>query len=211
LLFILTPLNLRVASYTLGLFVFVALWGVIDAGIYQLTLGRAMDALAEMRSNHVAANAWLLAPSSAMKALAIFGSFRTSAAGLAGAFTFTIFRFSGNVFTAVTSEALQAQGQGSSAAAPLMTREGYASALESQASASGTMARRGAASSFVSVRALPATAPSAWRGRCWASTPTASRGRVPLRWAASMRHASWAALRQLWLDGISMIQRQSRP
>lgn len=148
LLFILTPLNLRVASYTLGLFVFVALWGVIDAGIYQLTLGRAMDALAEMRSNHVAANAWLLAPSSAMKALAIFGSFRTSAAGLAGAFTFTIFRFSGNVFTAFTSEALQAQSQGSSAAAPLMTKEGYASALESQASASGTMARRGAASSF---------------------------------------------------------------
>jgi conjugal transfer mating pair stabilization protein TraG len=37
LLFILTPINLRVASFALGLFVFVALWGVIDAGIYQLT------------------------------------------------------------------------------------------------------------------------------------------------------------------------------
>ena len=34
LLFILTPINLRVASFALGLFVFVALWGVIDAGIY---------------------------------------------------------------------------------------------------------------------------------------------------------------------------------
>jgi conjugal transfer mating pair stabilization protein TraG len=81
LMFILTPINLRVASFAFGLFVFVALWGVIDAGIYQLTLGRAMAVLAEMRSNHVAANAWLLAPSSAMKALAIFGSFRTAAAG----------------------------------------------------------------------------------------------------------------------------------
>src|SRR3546814_3395433 len=88
---------LRVASFALGLFVFVAMWGVIDAGIYQLTLGRAMDVLAEMRSNHVAANAWMLAPGSAMKALAIFGSFRTAAAGLAGAFVFTVFRFSGNV------------------------------------------------------------------------------------------------------------------
>src|SRR3546814_19853472 len=40
LLFILTQINLRVASFALGLFVFVAMWGVIDAGIYQLTLGR---------------------------------------------------------------------------------------------------------------------------------------------------------------------------
>ncbi|KKW90150.1 conjugal transfer protein TraG N-terminal domain-containing protein [Sphingobium chungbukense] len=148
LLFILTPINLRVASFALGLFVFVAMWGVIDAGIYQLTLGRAMDVLAEMRSNHVAANAWLLAPGASMKALAIFGSFRTAAAGLAGAFVFTVFRFSGNVFSSFTGGALQAQGQGTAAATPLMTREGYASALEAQASATGTMSRKGAASSF---------------------------------------------------------------
>ncbi len=148
LLFVMTPINLRVASFAFGLFVFVALWGVIDAGIYQLTLGRAMDMLSEMRSNHVAANAWMLAPGSAMKALAIFGSFRTAAAGLAGAFVFTVFRFSGNVFSAITGEAMTAQAQASAAASPLMTREGYASALEAQASAAGTMARRGASSNF---------------------------------------------------------------
>lgn len=148
LLFILTPINLRVASFALGLFVFVAMWGVIDAGIYQLTLGRAMDVLAEMRSNHVAANAWMLAPGSAMKALTIFGSFRTAAAGLAGAFVFTVFRFSGNVFTSFTSGALGVQGQGTAAATPIMTHEGRAQALEAQASATGTTARRSAASSF---------------------------------------------------------------
>src|SRR3546814_13368031 len=102
------------------------MWGVIDAVIYQLTLGRAMDVLAEMRSNHVAANAWMLAPGSAMKALAIFGSFRTAAAGLAGAFVFTVFRFSGNVFTSFTSGALGVQGQGTAAAPPIMTHEGRA-------------------------------------------------------------------------------------
>ena len=148
LLFVMTPINLRVASFAFGLFVFVALWGVIDAGIYQLTLGRATDVLAEMRSNHVAANAWMLAPSSAMKALAIFGSFRTAAAGLAGAFVFTVFRFSGNVFSTITGEALTAQAQATAAATPLMTREGYASALEAQASAAGTLARRNSASNF---------------------------------------------------------------
>ncbi|MFX6803691.1 hypothetical protein ABTH20_19745, partial [Acinetobacter baumannii] len=79
---------------------------------------------------------------------AIFGTFRTAAAGLAGAVVFTVFRFSGTVFSSFTGSALQAQGLGSAAAAPLATREGYASALENQASAAGTMARRGASSSF---------------------------------------------------------------
>ncbi len=148
LLFILTPINLRVASFALGLFVFVSLWGVIDAGIYQLTLGRASDMLAEVHANNVAANAWMLAPSAATKALAIFGSFRTAAAGLAGAFVFTIFRFSGNVFSSFTGSALGVQSQGVAAAAPLGTREGYAAALEAHASAAGTMARASRASSF---------------------------------------------------------------
>ncbi|MDB5709609.1 MAG: conjugal transfer protein TraG, partial [Sphingomonas bacterium] len=148
LLFILTPINLRVASFALGLFVFVALWGVIDAGLYQLTLGRAMDVLAEMRSNALGANAWMLAPSAGMKALAVFGTFRTAAAGMAGAFVFTVFRFSGNVFTSLTSGSLAVQGQAAAAAAPLSTSEGYASALEAQASALGTRSRAGASSQF---------------------------------------------------------------
>lgn len=148
LLFILTPINLRVASFALGLFVFVALWGVIDAGLYQLTLGRAMDALAEMRSFHVAANAWILAPSSAMKALAIFGTFRSASAALASAFVFTVFRFSGNVFSGLTSGSLAVQNQAAGAGAGVSTSEGYASALESQASAAGTSARRGVSSRF---------------------------------------------------------------
>ncbi|WP_232494515.1 conjugal transfer protein TraG N-terminal domain-containing protein [Novosphingobium kaempferiae] len=148
LLFVLTPINLRVASFALGMFVFVALWGVIDAGIYQLTLGRALATLEELRSNAVAANAWFLAPSAAMKALAIFGSFRTAAAGLAGAFVFTVFRFSGNMFTAFTSGSLGIAGQGTAAASVMGTAEGQASALEAQASAMGTRARASAASSF---------------------------------------------------------------
>ncbi|WP_232495515.1 conjugal transfer protein TraG N-terminal domain-containing protein [Novosphingobium kaempferiae] len=148
LLFILTPLNMRVASFAIGMFVFVALWGVIDAGIHQLTLGRATAVLEELRANALGANAWLLAPSAAMKALAMFGSFRTAAAGLAGAFVFTVFRFSGNVFGAFTSGALGVSGQGTAAAAPMVTAEGQASALEAQASAMGTRSRAAAASSF---------------------------------------------------------------
>lgn len=148
LLFVLTPINLRVLSYALGLFVFVALWGVIDAGIYQLTLGRAMDVLGEMRANHVAANAWMLAPSSAMKALAVFGTYRLAAAGLAGAFVFTVFRFSGNVFSALTGASTGIHAQASGAAAPLATGEGYASALEAQGSAFGTAQRKAASSRF---------------------------------------------------------------
>ncbi len=83
-----------------------------------------------------------------MKALAIFGSFRTAAAGLAGAFVFTVFRFSGNVFSSFTGGSLGVQAQGSAAAAGVSTSEGLASALEAQASAMGTGARRGAAATF---------------------------------------------------------------
>lgn len=148
LLFILTPINLRVASFALGLFVFSALWGVIDAGIYQLTLARAAAAMKELQANALATNAWLLAPSATTKALAIFGTFRTAAGGLAGAFVFTVFRFSGNVFSSFTGSALSVMGQGGAAAAPMATSEGHAAALEGQAAALGTHARASASSSF---------------------------------------------------------------
>src|SRR3546814_6571114 len=52
------------------------------------------------------------------------------------------------VFTSFTSGALGVQGQGTAAATPIMTHEGRAQMLEAQASATGTMARRSAASSF---------------------------------------------------------------
>jgi conjugal transfer mating pair stabilization protein TraG len=148
LLFILTPINLRVASFALGLFVFVALWGVIDAGIYHLTLRHALQVMTEIQANGLGANTWILAPSAATKALAVFGTFRTAAAGLAGAFVFTVFRFSGNVFSSFTGGALGVASQASAAAAPMATSEGYASALESQASAAGTRARAAASSGF---------------------------------------------------------------
>lgn len=148
LLFILTPINLRVASFALGLFVFVALWGVIDAGIYHLTLRHALQVMAEIQSGGLGANSWILAPSAATKALAVFGTFRTAAAGIAGAFVFTVFRFSGNVFSGFTQGAHAVSTQGASAAAPFATSEGQASALEAQASAAGTRARAAAASSF---------------------------------------------------------------
>lgn len=148
LLFILTPINLRVMSFALGLFVFVALWGVIDAGIHHLTLARATAVMGELQSSALAANTWLLAPSAATKALAVFGSFRTASAGLAGAFVFTVFRFSGNVFSSFTGGTLGISQQASAAAAPMATIEGHAAALEAQASAAGTRARAGASAGF---------------------------------------------------------------
>src|SRR3546814_15685642 len=67
LLFILTPINLRVASFALGLFVFVAMWGVLDASTYQLPLGPAVAVFALLPPNHFSANDLCLAPGSAVK------------------------------------------------------------------------------------------------------------------------------------------------
>src|SRR3546814_16797314 len=96
-----------------------------------------MDGRAEMRSNAVATNAWLLAPSAAQKALAIFGSFRTAAAGLAGAFVFTVLRLSGTVFTSFTSGFLGVHCHDSAAATPLTTGDRYASSLQGHDTATG--------------------------------------------------------------------------
>jgi len=148
LLFILTPINLRVASFTLGLFVFVALWGVIDSGIHQFALGSASAAIQELSTQAFGVETWLAAPDAASKALAVFGSLRTAAAGIAGAFVFTVFRFSGNVFGAFTGSALGVTGQATAAAAPIATSEGHAAALERQASAMGTRNRAAAATGF---------------------------------------------------------------
>jgi|GEM_PF-6719784 hypothetical protein len=155
----------------------------------------AMASLSELRTNNFASNAWLLAPSAAMKALAIFGTFRTAAAGLAGAFVFTVFRFSGNVFSTFTSGSLGIAGQGAAAAAPMATAEGQASALEAQASALGTDSRRSAASSFgdfASERRSRTTAPSVRQVMCSAKA-RAHAARQFLHSAGSRARANSAA------------------
>jgi conjugal transfer mating pair stabilization protein TraG len=148
LLFILTPINLRVASFAFGLFVFVALWGVIDAGIYQLTLGRAMGVLAELRATKVrdryldsgafgsdeGAGHLRLVPhrrGRSCRSLCVHGV--PLSAAMCSPPSLQV------------RSGFKVRGM---AAATVGTSEGYANALEAQGSATGTMARRSAASSF---------------------------------------------------------------
>src|SRR3546814_18814155 len=101
-----------------------------------------MDGRAEMRSNAVATNAWLLSPSAAQKALAIFGSFRTAAAGLAGAFVFTVLRFPGNFFTSFSSGSLGVPGHARAHAAPPHHAAADSTHHAPRASPPGTIPRR---------------------------------------------------------------------
>ena len=148
LLFIMTPLMHRVAMFGMGLFVFLAMWGVVDAAIFRMSFDQAYLALGEMASNNVGANAWITAPESAMKTLAIFGTYRTASAGIAAMFVFTVFRFSGEAFNAITGTNSSIVQTGTAAAAPIGTSEGLASALSAQSAAQGTFARAGRSSSF---------------------------------------------------------------
>jgi conjugal transfer mating pair stabilization protein TraG len=153
LLFILTPINLRVASFALGLFVFVALWGVIDAGIYQLTLGRAMDVLAELRANATSRPNSLDpgAIGSAMKALAIFGSFRTAGRGPGRRVRVHRVPLLGQCVHGLHQSAYAPgiQSQGTMAAATVEHQRGLCLRARSAGfGAAGTLARRSTASSL---------------------------------------------------------------
>jgi conjugal transfer mating pair stabilization protein TraG len=138
-----------------------------------------------------------------MKPLAIFGSFRTAAAGLAGAFVFTVFRFSGNVFTAFTSGSLGVASQGTAAAAPMGTAEGQASALEAQASALGTRSRAAAASSFGDFgerSTFGASRVFGEAGRILGERPGTSGG-TAMALGGIEGSASWEASPRLWVAG----------
>jgi len=73
LLFILTPINLRVASFALGLFVFVALWGVIDAG--QASGAAAPLATSEGRAAALEAQASAAGTQARAASVSTFGDF----------------------------------------------------------------------------------------------------------------------------------------
>ena len=147
-LFLLTPLFGSVARFGLGMFAFLALWGIFDAMIHQLTLARALDVMAELKTQGAAVNAYLLAPSAAMKSLAIFGTFRTASASIAAAFAFTVFRLSGLAFANLVSTANADIGAGASASSPLLTNEGLAGAISTQAGAGNTLRQAGASGGF---------------------------------------------------------------
>ena len=147
LLFIMTPFIGRVLQISLSFFVFVALWGVIDAGIAQIVHGLAVDAFTDVAANNLAFNAIVLQPPASVKALEVFGASRLIAIAFAAVISVHVFRLSGSSFASLTSSlGGRLEGFAGSAANRVIdpqTRTSFASGLSSAVGTSSAFAHAG--------------------------------------------------------------------
>ncbi|RMB05055.1 conjugal transfer protein TraG N-terminal domain-containing protein [Eilatimonas milleporae] len=102
MLFLVTPLRFRVLSLSVGFFVFVTLWGVIDIGLQSVLMGIAYDAFEDVHRNNLAFDAIMLTPPASVKALNVFGTSRLISISLASTIVILMFRFSGYSFGQLT-------------------------------------------------------------------------------------------------------------
>ena len=101
-LFLLTPWRNRAFALSIGFFVFVAVWGIIDIGLQVVVEEIALDAFEEVKRNRLAFDAFMLTPPASVKALSVFGASRLISITLASTIVVTIFRLSGASFGQLT-------------------------------------------------------------------------------------------------------------
>lgn len=152
-LFLLTPWRNRAFSLSIGFFVFVAVWGIIDIGLQVVIEEIALDAFEEVKRNNLAFDAFMLTPPAAVKALSVFGASRLISITLASTIVVTIFRLSGASFGQLTATlARHGEDVGGGAAE---------ARLDPERLAAGTSARADAVGSF---RGMSAEGPGAFEG-----------------------------------------------
>jgi len=148
MLFLVTPLRWRALSLSVGFFVFVAAWGIIDIGLQVMIVGVANDAFEEVRRNNLAFNAFMLTPPASVKALAVFGASRLISISLASVAVVSVFRLSGASFGQLTgSFARQGEQIGSEAADSRLNPARLADNTANRAQAAGALTGLGASGS----------------------------------------------------------------
>ncbi|MFC3052358.1 conjugal transfer protein TraG N-terminal domain-containing protein [Kordiimonas pumila] len=139
-LFILTPWRNRAFSLSIGFFVFVAVWGIIDIGLQVVIEEIALDAFEEVKRSNLAFDAFMLTPPATVKALGVFGASRLISITLASTIVVTIFRLSGASFGQLTSTlARHGEDVGGGAAEARLDPERLASGTQARAEAVGSL------------------------------------------------------------------------
>lgn len=87
-----TPIFGRALGYALGGFVWLALWGMVDAVLHGFTMDYAYKVLENVRSNHMGLDAFLFLPDEVSKIFTMFGSMRMSGMGIATTAAYTLFK-----------------------------------------------------------------------------------------------------------------------
>jgi hypothetical protein len=115
-LFIMTPLFKKVLQISLSLFVFAALWSVLDTALDQIAHVLALRAFGEIAAGGYAYNDIVTSPTAATKALASFGTMRLVSVTLATIVAVQVFQLSGAPFNSIGSQ-IQGEVAGAGASA----------------------------------------------------------------------------------------------
>lgn len=108
LVFVATPLVLRALSVVVGLYIWLALWGICDVIANQMMMDAAYDAFAHARDNNLGFLSIMQAPEGAIAALGVYGKARTMGMILATVLSGGLFKLSSSY--AFTSMGQQWQG-----------------------------------------------------------------------------------------------------
>ncbi|MEW6169303.1 MAG: conjugal transfer protein TraG N-terminal domain-containing protein, partial [Pseudomonadota bacterium] len=143
LLFVATPLVTRALAVVVGLYIWLALWGICDVIAVQMQQDAAFDAFTEVKRHFLGYEAIMNAPEGAVAALGVFGKARTMAMVLATVLCGGLFKLSSSY--AFTSMGQQWQGdfnQGGEAAGKQRLQVEQQAALQDQlVNAPGSMGR----------------------------------------------------------------------
>ncbi|MEM6748734.1 MAG: conjugal transfer protein TraG N-terminal domain-containing protein, partial [Pseudomonadota bacterium] len=138
-LFIMTPLFKKVLQIALSLFVFAALWSVLDTALDQITHVLALRAFGEIAAGGYAYNDIMTSPTASAKALASFGTMRLVSVTLATIVAVQVFQLSGAPFSAIGSQIQgEVAGAGASAGTQVLNPLDNAQLLNSASSAIAT-------------------------------------------------------------------------
>lgn len=99
LLFMVTPLIKPAFMLTIGLFAWLALWGIGDGIAVQMAYDAAFEAFNEIRRQQLGVEAIMMSPEGSVQALGIFGKSRSTALAMASVLAFGLFKFGGYALT----------------------------------------------------------------------------------------------------------------
>jgi hypothetical protein len=141
LLFIMTPFMTRALMLCIGLFTWLALWGVADAISVAMAADAAADAFSQMKNMGYSYDALMMSPEAAVQAIGVFGKARAMALGLATVLSYAIFQFGGYAFTSMASQWQQdLQQAGEASGRTAVMPEQRAAVMSGSAGSLGTMA-----------------------------------------------------------------------
>ncbi len=102
-IFLPTPMAGKIASIIFGSFVWLTAWGVVDAILHGFAMEYASNVFDQVRNEGLGLDALYFFPSSAVKALGMFGTLRMSGLVLSTALTGMLVKFGGHAITQMGS------------------------------------------------------------------------------------------------------------